>query len=75
MGFDGSGTIRELADQLERDLVVRPGNQSGFTVFSDDPIDKELDHALHPDEKVNSLLKRRNKKHFLKLPRLKKKGD
>ena len=45
-------SVSWLADQLERDVVVRPGNQSGFTVFSDDPIDKELDHALHPDEKV-----------------------
>jgi hypothetical protein len=39
------------------DLILeiggRPVELSGFTIHSDDPIDKDLDHALHLEDKVN----------------------
>lgn len=55
VGFDGSTTIKEFINQLCRDIQFRSSEKSGFVIFSDDPLDKELDHALHPEEKVCDL--------------------
>lgn len=52
VGFDGSTTIAEFMSQLNQDIGCRPGEQSGFAIYSDDPIDTDVDHALHLDEKV-----------------------
>lgn len=53
VGYDGSTTISEFIEQLNRDIGFRATDHSGFAIYSDDPIDKELDHALHPDDKVS----------------------
>ena len=55
VGFDGSTTIAEFLTDLNNELGCRPVEVSGFTVFSDDPLDKELEHALHLDDKVYAL--------------------
>ena len=52
VGYDGSTTIAEFVTQLSREAGFRSSDASGFAVYSDDPIDKEVDHALHPDDKV-----------------------
>ena len=52
VGFDGSTTIAEFLSDLIQEIGSRPVELSGFTIHSDDPIDKDLDHALHLDDKV-----------------------
>ncbi|XP_059087273.1 uncharacterized protein CG43867-like isoform X9 [Tigriopus californicus] len=58
VGFDGSTTIAEFMSQLNQDIGCRPGEQSGFAIYSDDPIDTDVDHALHLDEKVCDVISR-----------------
>ena len=52
IGFDGSTTVSEFLSELNRQLGTRGLEQSGFTIHSDDPIDKDLDHALLMEDKV-----------------------
>ena len=52
VGFDGSTTIAEFLNDLVLEIGSRPVEISGFTIHSDDPIDKDLDHALHLEDKV-----------------------
>ena len=52
IGFDGSTTVSEFLSELNRQLSTRGIDQSGFTIHSDDPIDKDLDHALLMEDKV-----------------------
>ena len=52
IGFDGSTTVSEFLSELNRQLGTRGVEHSGFTIHSDDPIDKDLDHALVMEDKV-----------------------
>ena len=52
VGFDGSTTVSEFLSELNRQLGTRGVEHSGFTIHSDDPIDKDLDHALVMEDKV-----------------------
>ena len=52
VGFDGSSTIAEFLHDLSLELGCRAVDQSGFTIFSDDPLDKDMYHALHLEDKV-----------------------
>ena len=52
IGFDGSTTVSEFLSELNRQLGTRSVEHSGFTIHSDDPIDKDLDHALVMEDKV-----------------------
>merc|ERR1719507_2374353 len=52
VGFDGSTTIAEFLADLNVELGCRPVDLSGFTIFSDDPLDKDLYHALHLEDRV-----------------------
>ena len=52
VGFDGSSTIAEFLHDLSGELGCRAVDQSGFTIFSDDPLDKDMYHALHLEDKV-----------------------
>lgn len=53
VGFDGSTTVAEFLSRLNGDINCRPVEQSGFALYSDDPIDTDVDHALHLEDKVN----------------------
>jgi hypothetical protein len=53
VGFDGSTTIAEFLTDLVHEIGCRAVELSGFTIHSDDPIDKDLDHALHLEDKVS----------------------
>ena len=53
VGFDGSTTIAEFLADLNQELGCRPVDLSGFTIFSDDPLDKDLYHALHLEDRVS----------------------
>ena len=53
VGFDGSTTISEFLQTLNLDIGCRGIELSGFTIFSDDPIEKNMDHCLSQKDKVN----------------------
>lgn len=53
VGFDGSTTIEEFLNSLNQEIGCRDVSQNGFTLFSDDPIEKDLEHFLDHQAKVN----------------------
>ncbi|VEN50034.1 unnamed protein product [Callosobruchus maculatus] len=52
--FDGSTTIKEFQDSLAQEIGCRTNN--GFAMFSDDPIEKDLEHTLEPSAKLCDLI-------------------
>ena len=52
VGFDGSTTIAEFLQAFNIDNGCRGIDQSGFAIFSDDPIEKNTDHCLNQNDKV-----------------------
>ena len=56
VGFDGSTTIEEFTRTLTDLIGCRPASQSGFSLFSDDPLDPSIYHSLSSNEKVPHLL-------------------
>ncbi len=55
VGFDGSTTVEEFLVTLNREIGCRDVSQSGFALFSDDPIEKDEEHWLEPKTKVFKL--------------------
>ncbi|XP_058061426.1 uncharacterized protein CG43867 [Anopheles bellator] len=51
VSFDGSTTIEEFHCTLAQEIGCRD-SANGFTLFSDDPIEKELEHYLDPQAKL-----------------------
>lgn len=52
VSFDGSTTIEEFLNTLNQEIGCRDAHQSGFTLFSDDPIEKDLEHFIDMQAKV-----------------------
>ncbi|MCL4143506.1 UNVERIFIED_CONTAM: hypothetical protein GTU68_014369 [Idotea baltica] len=52
VGFDGSTPIEEFLVSLNQELGCRDVHQSGFALFSDDPIEKDLEHCLNHNAKL-----------------------
>lgn len=52
VGFDGSTTVQEFLVTLNQEVGCRDVSQSGFALFSDDPIEKDDEHWLEPRAKV-----------------------
>jgi len=52
VGFDGSTTIEEFLCTLNQETGCRDSQHSGFTLFSDDPIEKDLEHYIESQAKV-----------------------
>ncbi|XP_069191623.1 uncharacterized protein CG43867 isoform X4 [Procambarus clarkii] len=52
IGFDGSTTIDEFLSSLNQEIGCRDVHQSGFALFSDDPIEKDLEHCLNRNAKL-----------------------
>lgn len=52
--FDGSTTIKEFQDSLAHEICCRTTN--GFAMFSDDPMEKDLEHTLDPGAKLCDLI-------------------
>lgn len=48
--FDGSSTVKEFQDSVATEIGCRITN--GFALFSDDPIEKDLEHTLDPTAKL-----------------------
>jgi hypothetical protein len=53
VGFDGSTTIEEFLCTLNQETGCRDSQHSGFTLFSDDPIEKDLEHYIESQAKVS----------------------
>lgn len=53
--FDGSTTIKEFQDSLAHEIGCSRTN-NGFAIFSDDPIEKDLEHTLDPNAKLCDLI-------------------
>lgn len=51
VSFDGSTTIEEFHCTLANEIGCRDAN-NGFTLFSDDPIERDLEHYLDPEAKL-----------------------
>lgn len=51
ISFDGSTLIEEFHSTLVNEIGCRDST-NGFTLFSDDPIEKELEHYLDPQAKL-----------------------
>ncbi|XP_054722183.1 uncharacterized protein CG43867-like [Uloborus diversus] len=51
-GFDGSTTVVEFTQTVNREVGIRDCEYSGFALFSDDPIEKNLEHCLFKDAKL-----------------------
>ncbi|KAL4098215.1 hypothetical protein QTP88_022860 [Uroleucon formosanum] len=52
VGFDGSTTIEEFLCTLNQETGCRDSQHSGFTLFSDDPIEKDLEHYIESQAKL-----------------------
>ncbi|XP_076360493.1 uncharacterized protein CG43867-like isoform X3 [Tachypleus tridentatus] len=52
VGFDGSSTVEEFIQTINAESGIRDCVQSGFALFTDDPIDKELEHCLQNSAKL-----------------------
>ncbi|XP_045451931.1 uncharacterized protein CG43867 [Melitaea cinxia] len=52
VSFDGSTTVEEFLSTLSTELGCREPTASGFALFSDDPIEKDLEHHIKPDKKL-----------------------
>ena len=52
ISFDGSTTVDEFLATLSQEIGCRQSYQNGFTLFSDDPIDKSIEHCLESDAKL-----------------------
>ncbi|XP_055841558.1 uncharacterized protein CG43867 isoform X4 [Episyrphus balteatus] len=51
ISFDGSTTIEEFQSTLAQEIGAREST-NGFCLFSDDPIEKDLEHYLDPQAKL-----------------------
>jgi hypothetical protein len=56
VSFDGSTTIEEFLMTLNQEICCRDVHQSGFTLFSDDPIEKDLEHFIDLQAKVRIII-------------------
>ncbi|XP_075976904.1 uncharacterized protein CG43867 isoform X6 [Anticarsia gemmatalis] len=52
ISFDGSTTVEEFLSTLSTELGCRESAASGFALFSDDPIEKDLELNIKPDKKL-----------------------
>ncbi|XP_043844302.1 pleckstrin homology domain-containing family H member 1 [Dromiciops gliroides] len=52
VGFDGSSTVDELLHRLNQEMGMRKTPHSGFSLFTDDPSGKDLEHYLQGSVKI-----------------------
>ncbi|CAN7938127.1 unnamed protein product [Ixodes hexagonus] len=58
VGFDGSTTVEEFIGTLNAEAGMRDTSQSGFALYSDDPIDKGIEHCLNLSTKLCDVISR-----------------
>ena len=54
MSFDGSTTVYEFLQTLNKSIGMRDCLLSGFSLFTDDPAAQELEHCLKSHIKVSN---------------------
>ncbi|XP_030308127.1 pleckstrin homology domain-containing family H member 1 [Calypte anna] len=52
VGFDGSSTVDEFIQQLNQETGMRKPSRTGFSLFTDDPSGKNLEHCLQGNMKI-----------------------
>ncbi|XP_029454707.1 pleckstrin homology domain-containing family H member 1 [Rhinatrema bivittatum] len=52
VGFDGSTTVHEFLHMLNQEIGMRKPSHSGFSLFTDDPSGKDLEHCLQGTVKI-----------------------
>ncbi|CAG0913431.1 unnamed protein product [Notodromas monacha] len=58
VGFDGSTTVEEFLIRLCAEIGIRDPIHSGFALYSDDPLEKDLQHHLLASAKICDLISR-----------------
>ncbi|XP_054160469.1 pleckstrin homology domain-containing family H member 2-like [Oppia nitens] len=56
VGFDGSTTITEFCDLLNSEFGIRENSLSGYALYSDDPLDKDVEHLLDCKSKLGDII-------------------
>ncbi|KAF7493224.1 Uncharacterized protein SSS_09982 [Sarcoptes scabiei] len=52
IGFDGSTTVREFIEQINLEIGIRDNFLNGLSLFSDDPIEINVEHLLDLNGKL-----------------------
>ncbi|XP_075783503.1 pleckstrin homology domain-containing family H member 1 isoform X3 [Pelodiscus sinensis] len=52
VGFDGSSTVDEFLQRLNQETGMRKLSHTGFSLFTDDPSGKDLEHCLQGTVKI-----------------------
>ncbi|OWK53550.1 Pleckstrin y domain-containing family H member 1 [Lonchura striata] len=52
VGFDGSSTVDEFIQRLNRETGMRKPSHMGFSLFTDDPSGRNLEHCLPGNMKI-----------------------
>uniref|UniRef100_A0A8D0HB55 Pleckstrin homology, MyTH4 and FERM domain containing H1 n=1 Tax=Sphenodon punctatus TaxID=8508 RepID=A0A8D0HB55_SPHPU len=52
VGFDGSSTVDEFLQHLNQETGMRKSSHSGFSLFTDDPSGRDLEHYLQGSMKI-----------------------
>lgn len=56
VGFDGSSTVDEFIQRLNQETGMRKPSHMGFSLFTDDPSGRNLEHCLPGNMKVSIFL-------------------
>ncbi|KAL8169566.1 UNVERIFIED_CONTAM: hypothetical protein K2H54_052508 [Gekko kuhli] len=52
IGFDGSSTVEEFLQYLNQETGMRQSSLSGFSLFTDDPSGRDIEHCLQGPMKI-----------------------
>nr|XP_012374633.1 pleckstrin homology domain-containing family H member 1 isoform X2 [Dasypus novemcinctus] len=52
VGFDGSSTVDEFLQRLNQETGMRKSSHNGFSLFTDDPSGRDLEHYLQGSIKI-----------------------
>ncbi|XP_037756199.1 pleckstrin homology domain-containing family H member 1 isoform X2 [Chelonia mydas] len=52
VGFDGSSTVNEFLQRLNQETGMRKPSHIGFSLFTDDPSGRDLEHCLQGNVKI-----------------------
>lgn len=56
VSFDASTTVDEFQSRLNQDLGMRKTGQSGFSLYTDDPTGRDLEHCLQGNIKICDII-------------------
>ncbi|KAJ8418449.1 hypothetical protein AAFF_G00141580 [Aldrovandia affinis] len=56
VGFDASATVEEFLGRLNQDTGMRKTGQSGFTLYTDDPSGRDVEHSVQGSIKICDII-------------------